>query len=194
MIALFCFAGIDEISVDEYKGVGHSDSEESDKSDSSESESASDEEPKNKGGQDTAPTKEPQKELTKTNTKDQPSTSQAEEEKADFPEPKDSALEVFSATLPDGQARENSSTDLEKDNPDMTKAALGSPAAREKSQTKEETRQTVEVEDSDSERELVIDLGEEQGAKERKRSRKDSIISDDATAGKSEGKSFTVPQ
>ncbi|XP_037534570.1 protein kinase C-binding protein 1 [Nematolebias whitei] len=184
--------GIDEISVDEYKGVDHSDSEESDKSDSSESESASDEEPKNKGGQDTAPTKEPQKELTKTNTKDQPSTSQAEEEKADFPESKDSALEVFSATLPDGQARENLSSDVEKDNPDMTKPALGSPAAREKSQMKEETRQTVEVEDSDSERELVIDLGEEQGAKERKRSRKDSTISDDATAGKSEGKVLPV--
>lgn len=180
--------------MDEYKGVDHSDSEESDKSDSSESESASDEEPKNKGGQDTTPTKEPQKDLTKINTKDQPSTSQAEEEKADFLESKDSTLEVFSATLPDGQAQENLSTDLEKDSPDMTKAARGSPAAREKSQTKEKTRQIVEVNDSDSERELVIDLGEEQGAKERKRSRKDSAISDDATAGKSDGKSHAVPQ
>uniref|UniRef100_A0A3Q3B4E3 Zinc finger, MYND-type containing 8 n=1 Tax=Kryptolebias marmoratus TaxID=37003 RepID=A0A3Q3B4E3_KRYMA len=161
--------GIDEISVDEYKGVDHSDSEDSDKSDSSESESASDEEPKTKGGQDPAPTKEPQKELTKTKAKDQPSTSQEEEDKADLLESKESAADESGATLPDGQAQENLSSDLEKDNPDMTKASPGSPAAREKSQVKEETRQTVAVEDSDSERELVIDLGEDQGGRERKR-------------------------
>ncbi|XP_037831153.1 protein kinase C-binding protein 1 isoform X2 [Kryptolebias marmoratus] len=185
--------GIDEISVDEYKGVDHSDSEDSDKSDSSESESASDEEPKTKGGQDPAPTKEPQKELTKTKAKDQPSTSQEEEDKADLLESKESAADESGATLPDGQAQENLSSDLEKDNPDMTKASPGSPAAREKSQVKEETRQTVAVEDSDSERELVIDLGEDQGGRERKRSRKDSTISNDSAAGKSEGKAPSVP-
>ncbi|XP_013873177.1 protein kinase C-binding protein 1 isoform X2 [Austrofundulus limnaeus] len=181
--------GIDEISVDEYKGVDHSDSEDSDKSDSSESESASDEETKTKGDQDTSPTKEPQKEPTKTKAKDQPLPSQAEDHKTDLLESKEPAADDSSATLPDGQAEENSNTDLEKDNPDMTKAAPGSPAAREKTQVKEETRQSVALEDSDSERELVIDLGEEQGGKERRKSRKDS---NDSAAGKSEGKAPSV--
>lgn len=191
MTAPSYFAGIDEISVDEYKGVDHSDSEDSDKSDSSESESASEEETKTKGGQDTAPSKEPQKEPTKTKAKDQPLTSQAEDDTTDLLESKEPAADDSSATLPDGQTEESSNTDLGKDTPDMTKVAPGSPAAGEKTQVKEETRQSVAVEDSDSEKELVIDLGEEQGGKERKKSRKDS---NDSAAGKYEGRRCNDPQ
>uniref|UniRef100_A0A1A7YZ68 Zinc finger, MYND-type containing 8 n=2 Tax=Iconisemion striatum TaxID=60296 RepID=A0A1A7YZ68_9TELE len=185
--------GIDEIS-DAYKGEDHSDSEDSDKSDSSESEYASDEEPKIKSSQDTKLNKEPQKDSSKTEEKDQPSTSQVEEDKADVTESNESAVDDSSATLPDGPAQENLTTDLEKENPDETKATPGSPVSRGKSQIKQETRQGVPAEDSDSERELVIDLGEEQSGKERKRSRKDSTVYNDSAAGKPEGKSLSTPQ
>uniref|UniRef100_A0A669ENJ6 Zinc finger MYND-type containing 8 n=1 Tax=Oreochromis niloticus TaxID=8128 RepID=A0A669ENJ6_ORENI len=166
--------GIDEISVDVYKGVEHSDSEETDKSDSSDSEYGSDEEQKTKNEQDTAPSEEPQKEPTKTNVKDQPSpTGEA------------------SVTVSDAQTKEKTSSEVEKENPEKSKAPPESPVPREKSQVKQETKQTVPVEDSDSERELVIDLGEEQGGKERKRRRKDSATVKDSTTGKVEGDSYT---
>uniref|UniRef100_A0A8C6LBZ1 Zinc finger MYND-type containing 8 n=1 Tax=Nothobranchius furzeri TaxID=105023 RepID=A0A8C6LBZ1_NOTFU len=161
--------GIDEISVDAYKGEDHSDSDDSDKSDSSESEDASDEEPKIKSSQDTELNKKPSNDSSKVKEKDHPSTSQEEEDKADVVESKESAVDDSSATLPDGPTQENLTMDLEKENSDETKAAPGSPVSREKSQIKQETRQAVTAEDSDSDRELVIDLGEEQGGKERKR-------------------------
>uniref|UniRef100_A0A8C6LED2 Zinc finger MYND-type containing 8 n=1 Tax=Nothobranchius furzeri TaxID=105023 RepID=A0A8C6LED2_NOTFU len=132
--------GIDEISVDAYKGEDHSDSDDSDKSDSSESEDASDEEPKIKSSQDTELNKKPSNDSSKVKEKDHPSTSQEEEDKADVVESKESAVDDS-----------------------------------KKSQIKQETRQAVTAEDSDSDRELVIDLGEEQGGKERKRSRKDTL-------------------
>uniref|UniRef100_A0A8C6NQB8 Zinc finger MYND-type containing 8 n=1 Tax=Nothobranchius furzeri TaxID=105023 RepID=A0A8C6NQB8_NOTFU len=163
--------GIDEISVDAYKGEDHSDSDDSDKSDSSESEDASDEEPKIKSSQDTELNKKPSNDSSKVKEKDHPSTSQEEEDKADVVESKESAVDDSSATLPDGPTQENLTMDLEKENSDETKAAPGSPVSREKSQIKQETRQAVTAEDSDSDRELVIDLGEEQGGKERKRSK-----------------------
>ncbi|KAF7207776.1 transcript variant X1 [Nothobranchius furzeri] len=186
--------GIDEISVDAYKGEDHSDSDDSDKSDSSESEDASDEEPKIKSSQDTELNKKPSNDSSKVKEKDHPSTSQEEEDKADVVESKESAVDDSSATLPDGPTQENLTMDLEKENSDETKAAPGSPVSREKSQIKQETRQAVTAEDSDSDRELVIDLGEEQGGKERKRSRKDSTVYNDSAAGKPEGKALSTPQ
>ncbi|XP_069010395.1 MYND-type zinc finger-containing chromatin reader ZMYND8 isoform X1 [Embiotoca jacksoni] len=185
--------GIDEISVDVYKGVEHSDSEDSDKSDSSDSEYASDEEQKTMDGQDTAPNEEPQKEATKTKVKDQPSPSQTEEEgKADILGASETAAADASATVSDAPTKEKISVDLEKESPEKTKAPPESPAPREKSQVKQETKQTVPVEDSDSERELVIDLGEEPGGKGRKRSRKDSTAIKESTAGKSDGKALST--
>uniref|UniRef100_A0A3B4Z8J1 Protein kinase C-binding protein 1-like n=1 Tax=Stegastes partitus TaxID=144197 RepID=A0A3B4Z8J1_9TELE len=176
--------GIDEISVDAYKGVGHSDSEDSDKSDSSDSEYASDEEQKTKDGQDTAPSEEPQKESTKTKVKDQPSPSLEGESKADLLVASESAAGDACATVSDAPPKEKTSSDLEKENPEKSKAPPESPVPREK--VKQETKQTVPVEDSDSERELVIDLGEEQGGKDRKRSKKDSSTIKESTAGKPE--------
>uniref|UniRef100_A0A669AYV8 Zinc finger MYND-type containing 8 n=1 Tax=Oreochromis niloticus TaxID=8128 RepID=A0A669AYV8_ORENI len=155
--------GIDEISVDVYKGVEHSDSEETDKSDSSDSEYGSDEEQKTKNEQDTAPSEEPQKEPTKTNVKDQPSPSNEEEGRADLLVATESAAGEASVTVSDAQTKEKTSSEVEKENPEKSKAPPESPVPREKSQVKQETKQTVPVEDSDSERELVIDLGEEQG-------------------------------
>uniref|UniRef100_A0A3P8U5F5 Zinc finger MYND-type containing 8 n=1 Tax=Amphiprion percula TaxID=161767 RepID=A0A3P8U5F5_AMPPE len=178
--------GIDEISVDAYKGVEHSDSEDSDKSDSSDSEYASDEEQKTKDGQDTAPTEEPQKEPSKPKVKDQPSPSLEGESKADVLVASESAAGDTSVTVSDAPTKEKMNTDLEKESSEKSKAAAESPVLRDK--VKQETKQTVPVEDSDSERELVIDLGEEQGGKDRKRSRKDNSTIKESTAGKPEGK------
>uniref|UniRef100_A0A3Q1G805 Zinc finger, MYND-type containing 8 n=1 Tax=Acanthochromis polyacanthus TaxID=80966 RepID=A0A3Q1G805_9TELE len=177
--------GIDEISVDAYKGVEHSDSEDSDKSDSSDSEYASDEEQKTKDGQDTAPTEEPQKESSKPKVKDQPSPSLEGESKADVLVASESAAGDTSATVSDAPTKEKINTDLEKESSEKSKAAPESPLPRDK--VKQDTKQTVPVEDSDSERELVIDLGEEQGGKDRKRSRKDNSTIKESTAGKPEG-------
>lgn len=193
MISLLslCFAGIDEISVDVYKGVEHSDSEDSDKSDSSDSEYASDEEQKTKDGQDAAPNDEAQKEPTKSKVKEQPSPSQDKEGKADTLVASESAARDTPTAASDAPTKEKISKDSEKESPEKTKAPPASPGPREKAQVKEEAKQPLPVEDSDSERELVIDLGEEQGGKDRKRSRKDNTTVKESSAGKPEGESCT---
>uniref|UniRef100_A0A3B4C405 Protein kinase C binding protein 1, like n=1 Tax=Pygocentrus nattereri TaxID=42514 RepID=A0A3B4C405_PYGNA len=152
--------GIDEISEDVYKGVEHSDSDDSDKSDSSDSEYASDDEQKPKISQD----------------KSKPSPPVSEE--------KDSSIEASGtpstvtkcetlqkAGTSISPVKEKSVVDSEKEVP---KAAPVSPSARDKSKATEEAKQSASVDvdmDSDSERELVIDLGEEPGGRERKRSK-----------------------
>uniref|UniRef100_A0A8C2BRR9 Zinc finger, MYND-type containing 8 n=1 Tax=Cyprinus carpio TaxID=7962 RepID=A0A8C2BRR9_CYPCA len=134
--------GIDEISEDVYKGVEHSDSEESDKSDSSDSEYGSDDEQKSKSGQDDK------------NTVDDKTEKEPPKKKA-----KPSVAPI---------AKDKPGIDSEKESP-------ASPDSREKPKSSEEAMPPASVDvDSDSERELVIDLGEEQAGKERKRNRKDS--------------------
>ncbi|XP_036958057.1 protein kinase C-binding protein 1 isoform X2 [Acanthopagrus latus] len=182
--------GIDEISVDVYKGVEHSDSEDSDKSDSSDSEYASDEEQKTKDGPDAAPSDEAQKEPSKSKVKDQPSLSQDKESKADTLVTSESAAGDTTPTASDAPTKEKISKDAEKESFEKTKASA-SPGPREKAQVKEDAKRPVPVEDSDSERELVIDLGEEQGGKDRKRSRKDNATGKESSAGKPEGKALT---
>ncbi|XP_068449842.1 MYND-type zinc finger-containing chromatin reader ZMYND8 isoform X1 [Clinocottus analis] len=181
--------GIDEISVDGYKGVEHSDSEDSDKSDSSDSEYASDEEQKTKDGQEAALSDEAQKDSTKGKAKDQSSASR--ESKADLPVSSETAAGDATTTTPDAPTKEQISTDSEKESAEKTKAPPGPPSLREKGQVKEETKKPVPVDDSDSERELVIDLGEEQGGKDRKRSRKGNTAVKESSAGKTEGKALT---
>lgn len=176
-----------------YKGVEHSDSEDSDKSDSSDSEYASDEEQKTKDGQDGAPKDEAQKEPTKSKVSDQPSPSQDKEGKADTLMATESAAGDTTATVSDAPNKEKIGKDSEKENPEKTKALSASPGPREKSQVKEEAKQPVSVEDSDSERELVIDLGEEHGGKDRKRNRKDNTTGKESSAGKPEGESCFLP-
>uniref|UniRef100_A0A671V8J4 Zinc finger MYND-type containing 8 n=1 Tax=Sparus aurata TaxID=8175 RepID=A0A671V8J4_SPAAU len=176
--------GIDEISVDVYKGVEHSDSEDSDKSDSSDSEYASDEEQKTKDGPDAAPSDEAQKEPSKSKVKDQPSLSQDKESKADTLVTSESAAGDTTPTASDASTKEKISKDAEKESPEKTKASA-SPGPREKVQVKEDAKKPVPVEDSDSERELVIDLGEEQGGKDRKRSRKDNAAGKESSAAPS---------
>uniref|UniRef100_A0A672J7C1 Zinc finger, MYND-type containing 8 n=1 Tax=Salarias fasciatus TaxID=181472 RepID=A0A672J7C1_SALFA len=161
--------GIDDISVDVYKGVEHSDSEDSDKSDSSDSEYASDDEQKTKDGQDAVASEEAQKEPQKSKVKGQPGLGPDGEAKADFLSSAESAASNTGATVSESPTKEKLNSDSEKEIPEKTKAPPESPASKEKCHIKQETKQTVPVEDSDSERELVIDLGEDQGGKDRKR-------------------------
>uniref|UniRef100_A0A4W6F4L3 Zinc finger MYND-type containing 8 n=1 Tax=Lates calcarifer TaxID=8187 RepID=A0A4W6F4L3_LATCA len=128
--------GIDEISVDVYKGVEHSDSEDSDKSDSSDSEYGSDDEQKTKDGQDAAPNDEAQKDPTKSKVKDQSSPSQDKEGKADTLVASESAAGDATATASDSPTKEKISSDSEKESPEKPKAPPASPGPRDKPQLK----------------------------------------------------------
>uniref|UniRef100_A0A672SJV3 Zinc finger MYND-type containing 8 n=1 Tax=Sinocyclocheilus grahami TaxID=75366 RepID=A0A672SJV3_SINGR len=177
--------GIDEISEDVYKGVEHSDTEESDKSVSSDSEYASDDEQKSKSGQDDKTVADDKNEKEPPKKKSKPSAAAGEG--------KDSSAEsaVTASTTTKGETSQKTSTsehitkdkpgmDSEKEPPEKLKAAPASPDSREKPKGSEEAMQPASVDedmDSDSERELVIDLGEEQAGKKRKRNRKDSANS-----------------
>uniref|UniRef100_A0A673MLH2 Protein kinase C-binding protein 1-like n=1 Tax=Sinocyclocheilus rhinocerous TaxID=307959 RepID=A0A673MLH2_9TELE len=156
--------GIDEISEHVYKGVEHSDTEESDKSVSSDSEYGSDDEQKSKSGQDDKTVADDKNEKEPPKKKSKPSAA------------------------------------AEKEPPEKLKAAPASPDPREKPKGSEEAVQPASVDedmDSDSERELVIDLGEEQAGKKRKRNRKDSAAGTalkEPTASKPEGQILFMNQ
>lgn len=142
-----------------YKGVDHSDSEDSEKSDSSDSEYLSDEEHKpkssNQDDKDKAERKWP-KANTDGDTKDGVTGIAAPE-----------------TALKDKQASNGPERDLQ-DKPITPK----SQPATEKPKAPEEGRATAAKsaaeQDSDSERELVIDLGDEQGGHESKKARRDA--------------------
>lgn len=156
---IFVFTGIDEISEDVCKGVDHSDSEDSEKSDSSDSEYLSDEEHKpkssNQDDKDKAERKWP-KASTDGDTKDGVTAKAAPE-----------------TLLKDKQASNGPERDLQ-DKP-VTPQSL---PATEKPKAPEEGRapaaKSAAEQDSDSERELVIDLGDEQGGHESKKARRDA--------------------
>ncbi|CAB1314778.1 unnamed protein product [Coregonus sp. 'balchen'] len=187
--------GIDEISEDVYKGVEHSDSEDSDKSDSSDSEYASDEEQKPKVGQHTEPNDKGEKDPSKRGSKDPLPPSQNKEGKTEGPGPATATATMGDAgvqsTLSESSSKEKQGVDSDKEPPEKAKAAPLSPAPREKPQVKQEARQPSLVDDSDSERELVIDLGEDQGGRDRKRTRKDAHSTKDPPTNKTEGKAPT---
>uniref|UniRef100_A0A8C2J816 Protein kinase C-binding protein 1-like n=1 Tax=Cyprinus carpio TaxID=7962 RepID=A0A8C2J816_CYPCA len=195
--------GIDEISEDVYKGVEHSDSEESDKSVSSDSEYGSDDEQKSKSCQDDKTVADDKNEKEPPKKKSKPSAAAGED--------KDSRAEsaATASTTTKGETSQKTSTsepiakdkprmDSEKEPPEKLKAAPASPEPREKPKGSEEAVQPASVDedmDSDSERELVIDLGEEQAGKERKRNRKDSAAVTalkEPTASKPEGKATPI--
>lgn len=181
---LLC-TGIEEISEDVYKGVEHSDSEDSDKSDSSDSEYASDEEQKPKSRQDTEAGDKEAKDPSKRGPKDQLCPSQDKEGKTEGPTV--SMGDVGTpVTLSEPLSKEKQGVGSDKEPPEKAKTAPPSLAPKEKPQVKEQVRQPPPVEDSDSERELVIDLGEDQGGRERKRSRKEPISAKDPPASKTE--------
>lgn len=98
----------------------------------------------------------------------------------------ESAADDAAAAAPSDSPTKEPKKDPEKESLEASKAPPSSPAPREKSLVKEEKKQPVSVEDSDSERELVIDLGEEQGGRDKKRGRRDHTTVKESSAGKAE--------
>ncbi|XP_028849049.1 protein kinase C-binding protein 1-like isoform X3 [Denticeps clupeoides] len=162
--------GIHEISEDVYRKVEHSDSEDTDKSDSSDSEYFSDEDQKPK--------------TIRQDSKDRDS------KKRNRPEPLEGQGTDFAPSNGTGTPMaEKPVTDATvKDKPTETqdKTSVPQPTVKEEARTS----QTATDNDSDSEKELVIDLG--QDLRERKRLKKEassgSAISKEAAAVKGEGK------
>lgn len=136
-----------------------------------------------KDSNNAAPCEEVQKESTKAKVKDQPSPEQDGE--AEGPVGPESAKDD-AAAAPSHSPTKETKKDQDKESLELTKASPSSPAPREKSQMKEEKKQPVSVEDSDSERELVIDLGEEHGGRDKKRGRRDHTTVKESSAGKAE--------
>nr|XP_055041042.1 MYND-type zinc finger-containing chromatin reader ZMYND8 [Misgurnus anguillicaudatus] len=191
--------GINEISED---GVGHSDSEESDKSDSSDSEYASDDEQKSKTSQDnkTAADGKNAKEPLKKKTKHSAAAGEDKESRTESTTTTNTATKgkpIQKTNPADTIAKEKPGMESEKEPPEKLKDKVAMPSP-EKPKTSEEAGQptSADVEmDSDSERELVIDLGEEQAGKERKRTRRDSAAVTalkEPTVSKPEGKSTPI--
>ncbi len=184
MQSLSPFTGINEISDDVYRGVEHSDSDDSDKSDSSDSEYMSEDEQKPRNtNHNNSVHKDSKKRPRPPSAQDQdaaPSTA-GETPGAD----KKSS---------DPQIKEKLSIGVEKDSQEKSKPLQQT--QKERSQPGQDVRPAgseLDV-DSDSERELVIDLGEEQGGREKKKAKRETSISatKDQTGIKTDGRYLTV--
>uniref|UniRef100_A0A3B1ISE6 Protein kinase C binding protein 1, like n=1 Tax=Astyanax mexicanus TaxID=7994 RepID=A0A3B1ISE6_ASTMX len=181
--------GIQEISDDVYRGVDHSDSDDSDKSDSSDSEYASEEEhgPK-ESNQDNGAHKDSKK-------RPRTPTSQPQDNKAAHPPP------PAEKATPEPPAKKKASAVVEKElkePQEKPKTTQQQPAQKEKPSAGQSGKTARERDpDSDSERELVIDLGDEHGGRERKRPKREtpsapSLATKDTAAVKPEGKTQTA--
>ncbi|XP_029470498.1 protein kinase C-binding protein 1 isoform X7 [Rhinatrema bivittatum] len=159
--------GINEISEDVYTAVEHSDSEESEKSDTSDSEYVSDEEQKSKNEQEDGDEKESkmEKESSAKKKPKQPVQADIKEEGKSTPP----AAENIEPPV-----KEKPNTSTEKDDSEKIKS-LPHPT-KEKLKGKDDTDSpTVRLGlDSDSESELVIDLGEDHSGREGRKNKKDS--------------------
>ncbi|KAI4873767.1 hypothetical protein NFI96_010623 [Prochilodus magdalenae] len=173
--------GIQEISDDVYRGVDHSDSDDSDKSDSSDSEYASEEEhgPKD-SNQDNGIHKESKKRL-------RPQTSQVQDSKTPLPD-------VVDKVASEPPPKKKPSSVLEKESQEKPRTTQQQQSQKEKPSAGQEGKTARNQDaDSDSERELVIDLGEEQGGRDRKRPKREtpsapSSTTKDPAVSKTEGK------
>ncbi|XP_070695152.1 MYND-type zinc finger-containing chromatin reader ZMYND8-like isoform X3 [Pempheris klunzingeri] len=153
--------GIDEISEDVYKGVDHSDSEDSEKSDSSDSEYLSDEEHK--------PKSSTQDDKDKAERK-KPRASTEGDNKEGVTGTVDKA--TSESLLKDKQGVNGPDRDLQdKPRTPQSQPLTDKPKAPEEGRTAAAT--SVAEQDSDSERELVIDLGDEHGGRDSKRGKKE---------------------
>ncbi|XP_078026021.1 MYND-type zinc finger-containing chromatin reader ZMYND8-like isoform X3 [Epinephelus lanceolatus] len=153
--------GIDEISEDVYKGVDHSDSEDSEKSDSSDSEYLSDDEHK--------PKSSAQDDKDKAERK-RPKASTEGENKEGVAGTADKA--TSEPPLKDKQTTNGPDRDLQdKPRTPQSQSVTDKPKAAEEGRTAAAT--SVTEQDSDSERELVIDLGDEHGGRDSKRVRRE---------------------
>ncbi|KAB0400117.1 hypothetical protein E2I00_010785 [Balaenoptera physalus] len=162
--------GINEISEDVYTAVEHSDSEDSEKSDSSGSDSVSDEEQRSKNEPEDAEDKEDAR-MDK-----EPS---AVKKKPKLANPTETKEELKVSTSPasekadPGLVKEKTSPQPEKDFSDKAKPSPH--PTKDKLKGKDETDSpTVHLGlDSDSESELVIDLGEDHSGREGRKNKKE---------------------
>ncbi|XP_077109390.1 MYND-type zinc finger-containing chromatin reader ZMYND8 isoform X8 [Ranitomeya variabilis] len=164
--------GINEIPDDSYAAVEHSDSEESEKTDSSDSEYGSEEESKSKNEHD-----EEDKESVKEK-EISPSSSIKKKSKPSIPAEVKEESKSATTTLDkaNGAGKEKQASTAEKDVPEKSKSLPHS--AKEKLKGKDERDSpTVHLGlDSDSESELVIDLGEDHSGREGRKSKKDAKV------------------
>ncbi|XP_075898109.1 MYND-type zinc finger-containing chromatin reader ZMYND8-like isoform X2 [Nelusetta ayraudi] len=168
--------GIDEISEDVYKGVDHSDSEDSEKSDSSDSEYLSDEDPKPKSSIQDDKDKAEKKRLRAS------SEGEAKEgcaAKMDKTTPEPTAKDKQGSNGPEKDLQDKPRTPQSQPNTDKTKTPEESrgPVAAASAAAAAGAAATSAEQDSDSERELVIDLGDEQGGRDAKRARREAAAS-----------------
>ncbi|XP_059397353.1 MYND-type zinc finger-containing chromatin reader ZMYND8-like isoform X2 [Carassius carassius] len=177
--------GINEISDVVYRRVEHSDTDDSDKSDSSDSEYMSEDEQKPKDSNHNSSAHRDSKKRAR------PPSAQAQEQ--------DTAPSAAGGTPggdqhpSDPQTKEKVSGGVEKDSQEKSKPVQQ--PQKERTQPGQDARPAgSELEgDSDSERELVIDLGEEQGGREKKKAKQETpsapiSTTKDQTAIKTNGK------
>ncbi|XP_059383425.1 MYND-type zinc finger-containing chromatin reader ZMYND8-like isoform X4 [Carassius carassius] len=180
--------GINEISDVVCSGVEHSDSDDSDKSDSSDSEYMSEDQQKPKN------TNHSNSVHRDSKKRPRPPSAQAQEQ--------DAAPSTAGGTpggdkkSSDPQTKEKLSGGVEKDSQEKNKPVQQ--PQKERTQPGQDARPAgSELEgDSDSERELVIDLGEEQGGREKKKAKRETpsapiSTTKDQTGIKTDGKSST---
>ncbi|XP_046725352.1 protein kinase C binding protein 1, like isoform X3 [Silurus meridionalis] len=179
--------GIDEISEDVYQGVDHSDTDDSDKSDSSDSEYASEEEPNLKNA-----TKNEDHEdvVLKNKKRPRPTSSQPQNNK-------NQSQNVTEKLASEPPLKKRTGGVSEKEGQEKPRVNQQTQSHREKPAAGREGKAGTVDADSDSERELVIDLGEEHGGKERKKPKKEaSSLSNSTTkdnaAIKTEGKAVAT--
>ncbi|XP_036900121.1 protein kinase C-binding protein 1 isoform X17 [Sturnira hondurensis] len=161
--------GINEISEDVYTAVEHSDSEDSEKSESSDSEYISDDEQKSKNEPEDAEDKEGSrmdKELSAAKKKPKPANPVEIKEELKSPSPPGEKADPDSAK---GKASPQPEKDV------VEKASPSPRPTKDKLKGKEEMDPpTVRLGlDSDSESELVIDLGEDHSGREGRKNRKE---------------------
>ncbi|CAB1329382.1 unnamed protein product [Coregonus sp. 'balchen'] len=167
--------GIDGISEDVYKGVEHSDSEDSEKSDSSDSEYLSDEEHRPKSVD---------KDKAERESRKRPKASTQGEDKEAVTGTRDK--KKTEALLKDRQGSNGPERDSQEPRTPQTQPPTDMPKAPEEGRAGAPQALAGPDQDSDSERELVIDLGDEQGGRDRKARREPGAAATKAT--KLEGK------
>ncbi|XP_044118834.1 protein kinase C-binding protein 1 isoform X9 [Neovison vison] len=161
--------GINEISEDVYTAVEHSDSEDSEKSDSSDSEYISDDEQKSKNEPEDAEDKEGSRvDKEPSAVKKKPKLASPVETKEEL-----KSTSPASEKADPGSGKEKASPPPEKDFSEKAKASPHS--TKDKLKGKDETDSpTVHLGlDSDSESELVIDLGEDHSGREGRKNKKE---------------------
>ncbi|XP_075384774.1 MYND-type zinc finger-containing chromatin reader ZMYND8 isoform X14 [Tenrec ecaudatus] len=161
--------GINEISEDVYTAVEHSDSEDSEKSDSSDSEFISDDEQKSKNEPEDADDKEDgplDKEPAAGKKKPKPTNPvEVKEELRSCSPPSEKPDPVV--------VKEKASPEPEKDFPEKAKPSPLPPKDKLKGKDEADSPTVHLGLDSDSESELVIDLGEDHSGREGRKNKKE---------------------